>query len=296
MSMDLEELRVFIAVAETGSYLRAASQLRVSRTTLKRHVASLEARAGVPLLESARRGVVPTEAGRELARQGRTMIQEASALLASIREVGHAPSGTLHVVLPVGLPPHVVSPLLAALRSAYPKLSFRIRCSDDPLAEPLRDVDIAVHFGETAPRSPWTSYVVMRVREGLIASRAYLERRGAPRSIAELPRHELFAWQAPGEDPRVWRTWKGASFSVEPALVSTDIHLVRRCCIDGFGIGLVPDSPLRDPMLTNDDLVSVLPDVVGQERALRLSVPKALAGIPKIKMILDRVQAFVGDL
>lgn len=294
--MDLEELRAFIAVVETGSFLAAARLLGVSRTTLRRHVASLEARAGVPLIERARQGVSPTSAGQVLVRQGRAMMQEVGALLASIREVGHAPSGTLQVVLPVGLPPHVLTPLFAVLRGAYPKLCFDFRFSNDPMGEPLGDVDIAVHFGEDAPKGAWISHVLLRVREWLIASRVYLERRGTPRTVADLKQHELFAWQAPGEDARVWRTRAGASFTVEPALIAADIHFIRGCCIAGLGIGLVPDPPLPDPWRDTDTLVPVLPDLVGQERPVRVSVPAALAEIPKIKMVLEHVQGFVGKI
>jgi len=294
--MDLQELRAFIAVVETGSYLGAARSLGVSRTTLRRQVGSLEARAGVPLLESTRQGISPTEAGHLLAQKGRTMMQEASALLASIREVGHAPSGTLRVILPVGLPPHLLTPLFAAVRSAYPQLHFHLRFSNDPLSEALVDVDIAVHFGEDAPKGPWISHVVLRVREWLIASRAYLERCGTPRTIDDLRHHELFAWQAPGEDARVWRTLKGMPFTVQPSLIATDIHFIRYCCISGLGLGLVPDALLPDPRLEADVLVPVLPEVVGQERPVRVSVPAALSEIPKIRLVIDHVRGFLGKL
>ncbi|APR81650.1 Transcriptional regulator, LysR family protein [Minicystis rosea] len=287
--MDLEELRAFIAVVENGSVLGAARALGVSRTTLRRHVDALEARAGVPLLSSAPQGVVPTDAGNVLAQKGRTMIQEASALLASIREVGHEPSGTLRVVLPVGLPPHLLTPMFAGVRSAHPRLHYQLRFSNDPLSEALTDVDIAVHFGEDAPEGPWLSRVILRVREWLVASQSYLDRRGVPRSIPDLKDHELFAWQAPGEDAKVWRTLKGTSFQVDPVLIATDIHFIRSCCLAGLGIGLVPDAVLPDPGLGSEALVPVLPDVVGQERPIRISVPAALADIPKIRMVIDQV-------
>lgn len=294
--MDLQELRAFIAVVEAGSFLGAARALGVSRTTLRRQVGALEARAGVPLLESTRHGVAPTEAGGLLARKGRTMMEEASALLASIRELGHEPSGTLRAVLPVGLPPHVITPLFAAIRRAYPRLHVHCRFSNDPLGEALVDVDIAVHFGEDAPEGAWISHVVMRVRERLIAGREYLDRRGAPRTIDELRRHELFAWQAPGEDARVWRTQKGTAFTVEPSLIATDIHFIRHCCIAGLGIGLVPDALLPDPGLPADALVPVLPDLVGQERPVRVSVPAALSEIPRIKVVVAEVRRLLGEL
>ncbi len=294
--MDLEELRAFIAVVEAGSYQGAARALGVSRTTLRRHVASLEARAGVSLLSSIKQGLSPTDAGHLLARQGRTMMEEASAVLASIREVGHAPSGTLRAVLPVGLPPHILTPLFAATRATYPRLFFHVRFSNDPLGEALEDVDIAVHFGEDAPSGRWISHVILRAREHLIASRDYLDRRGTPSSLEELKQHELFAWQAPNEDARTWPTRGGLPFSVQPSLVSTDIHFVRSCCIAGLGIGLVPDALVPDPGLPTGTLIPVLPDLVGRDRPVRVSVPAALAEIPKIRLVLDHVRGLLGEM
>jgi DNA-binding transcriptional LysR family regulator len=294
--MDLEELRAFLDVAETGSFLAAADSLGVSRTTLRRRVEALEARAGVPLLKSTRSGIILTEAGTVLAQRGRIMMQETSALLASIREVGQAPSGLLRVVLPIGLPPHLLTPLFGALRTTYPQLRVHARFSDDPLAEPLDDVDMAVHFGEALPKGPWLSHEVLRVREGLIASTEYLEHRGVPRSVEDLKGHELFSWEAPGEDTRLWPSLRGPSFSVEPALVTPDIHLIRSCCIAGQGIGRVPSVELPDPGGVGEVLVPVLPDVVGRERPLRISVPEALSEIPKVKHVLSHIRGFLAPL
>jgi DNA-binding transcriptional LysR family regulator len=294
--MDLEELRAFLDVVETGSFLAAAESLGVSRTTLRRRVEALEARAGVPLLKSTRQGILLTEAGEVLAQRGRIMMQETSALLASIREVGQEPSGMLRVVMPVGLPPHLLVPLFGFLRSTYAQLSLHARFSANPLGEPLDDVDMAVHFGENSPRGPWLSHVVMRVKEGLIASREYLQQRGTPRSLRELQGHELFSWEAPGEDTRSWPTLQGAAFMVEPALITADIHMIRSCCIAGLGIGLIPSVALADPGVPEDLLVPVLPDVVGRERAVRISVPEALSEIPKIKQVLAHVRQFLEPL
>lgn len=291
--MDLEELRAFLDVARTGSFLAAAESLGVSRTTLRRRVEALEARAGVPLLKSTRTGILLTEAGEVLAQRGRIMMQETSALLASIREVGQAPAGLLRVVMPVGLPPHLLTPLFGLLRTTYPLLRVHARFSDDPLGESLDHVDMAVHFGEDAPKGPWLSHEVMRLREGLLASTDYLRRRGTPRSVEELRGHELFSWAAPGEDACLWPMRGGVSFRVEPALIATDIHWLRFCCISGQGIGLVPGVELADPSGAEELLVPVLPDVVGRERSVRVSVPEALSEIPKIKLVLGHVRRYL---
>lgn len=294
--MDLEELRSFLTVVERGSFLSAAESLGMSRTTLRRRVDALSARAGVPLLESSQQGVVLTPAGEMLARRGKLMVQEASALLASIREVGHEPSGLLRVMLPVGLPPFVLTPMFAALRSAYPKLRVHCRFFDDPLSELLVDVDLIVHFSENVPKGPWCSYELLRVREWLLASRSYLEQRGTPGSIEELSGHELLAWQAPGTDGHIWPAMDGTTFQVEPSLIATDIHFVRQCCIAGLGIALVPDAMWVDPDVDTGTLVPVLEHLVGTKRKVRVTIPEALSELPKLKMVLGRIRGFVKAL
>lgn len=293
--MDLEELRAFLAVVETGSFLGAERSLRMPRATLRRRVDALEARAGVALLRRTRAGIESTEAGGVLATRGRQMIQEAAALVASVREIGQEPAGVLRVLLPIGLPPQLLVPLYAALRAAYPRLSVLARLSADPLSSLLDDVDVAVHLCARTPAGPWESFELLRVRERAVAHVDYLKRRGAPSSPAEFSKHELLAWDAPGADPRAWPLRSGGAIAVEPALVSPDIHLLRQCALAGNGIALLPDAMIPDPGADAGSLVPVLEDVVGRERSVRLVVPSVLSDVPKIKAVLGHVRAFTGQ-
>jgi DNA-binding transcriptional LysR family regulator len=289
--MDLEEFRAFLTVAETGSFLAAATSLGVARATLRRRVEALEARAGVPLLERSARGVVLTEAGAVLADRGRRVVQEASALVASVRDIGREPVGVLRVVLPVGLPPHGLTPIVAAMRSAFPRLSLHVRTSEDPARGLPEDVDVVAHFGPAELPGPWLSHAMFRVRERLLASADYLARRGAPAGVEQLIEHELMSWAAPGEDGRVWPTIGGGSFEVEPALVSADVHMIRQCVLAGQGIGFLPDAMLPDPGVAEGTIVPVLADVVGRDSALWVSVPTALAELPKLRALLRHIRA-----
>lgn len=291
--MDLEEFRAFLAVVETGSFLAAATTLNVARATLRRRVEALEARAGVPLLERSARGVVVTAAGALLATRGRLVVQEANALVASVRAIGREPVGVLRIALPVGLPPYLLTPLFHAMRTAYPRLALQLRFSDDPVAGSHEDIDLVAHFGPTGPPGSWLSYEVVRVHEWLIASSDYLGRRGTPTSVDALGGHELLSWLAPGEDGRVLPTLTGEPIEVEPALVTADVHLIRQCVIAGLGIGFVPDVMLPDPGLAPGTLVPVLADLVGRERTLHVAIPSALAGLPKLQAVIRHIQAFV---
>jgi DNA-binding transcriptional LysR family regulator len=294
--MDLEELRAFLAVAEVGSFLAAEQRLGTPRATLRRRVDSLESRAGVSLLNRTRDGVTTTDAGAVLMARGRLMVQEATALVASVREIGREPSGVLRVLLPPGLPPHALAPIFGAMRDAYPKLAVRVRLSNDPVAGLLDDVDVAVHFGTRSPPGPWTSHEIARVPERLLAHRGYLAQRGTPAALEDLHRHELFAWEPPGDEALRLPLIGGGSFAVEPSLVTTDIHMIRQFILAGLGIGFLPDGMLPDPGVAPDALVSVLPQLVGRERGVRVVIPTALAQVPKVKAVLQHVRAFTGEM
>lgn len=302
--MDLEELRAFLAVADTGSFLTAAKTLRLSRATLRRRIDQLEARAGVLLVDRTRVGASLTEAGSVLAARGRLMVQEANALLASVREVGSEPAGVLRVLLPVGLPPHLMTPFFGFVRTKYPRLSFRLQFSEDPVGGLIEDVDLALHFGDRSPMGPWVSRELTRTRVWLIASAEYLARRGTPKTIEELARHDLLAWEEPRSGPgpapgppevaQRWPTLRGGTFAVSPVLVTRHIHLIRQLVIAGQGIGLVPDAMLPDPGVSDGALVSVLPDLVGREVGIRVVVPAALSEIPRIRAMLDLLEPLLG--
>lgn len=291
--MDLEEFRAFVAVAETGSFLAAAVHLNVARATLRRRVEALEARAGVPLLERSARGVTLTEAGAVLAARGRAVLQEASALVASVREIGREPVGVLRVLVPVGLPPHALVPLFAAVRAKYPKLMLQLHEAEAPGDAALADFDLVVHFGAATLPGAWLSYEVLRLREWLIASAEYLERRGTPTRVEELAGHELLSWCAPGEDGRLWPTRAGEAVEVDPVLVCADVHFIRQCVLAGLGIGYVPDARMLDP---EGAAVPVLAEVVGRDRWLHMAVPTALAGSPKLRAMVKQIQAFAASV
>jgi hypothetical protein len=58
----------------------------------------------------------------------------------------------------------------------------------------------------------------------------------------------------------------------------------------------MPDAMFPDPGVMPEELVPVLPEVVGKELAVRVVVPSALAQVPKVKAILQHVRIFTGEL
>ena len=86
--MDLEKLRIFLAVAECGSFSRGARSLYISHSTTSRAVAALEEELGVRLLERGNHVLGPTAAGEVLLREGRSLLQQAEDTAARVRAAG----------------------------------------------------------------------------------------------------------------------------------------------------------------------------------------------------------------
>lgn len=288
--MGFEELRAFLVVVDEGSFLSAAVTLGVSRTTLRRQVDALEASAGVLLLQRNRKGVVLTEAGRQLVTSGRVMQQEFSALLHSIRATGHRPAGVVRILLPVGLPPMAMTALYGLIRANWPEVHVRLRFREAPLQASLSDVDVVAWFGEGAPSGAWITHTLLTARQRLLAGRSYLAARGVPRTIEDLARHDLLTWTAPDEpEPRLV-TVGGASIPIQPTLASTNIHLLHECALAGQGIAWAPDAnlpigPDREP------LVPVLEELIGRDLVVRVAVPRTLADVPKVRVIIDHLES-----
>jgi DNA-binding transcriptional LysR family regulator len=228
-----------------------------------------------------------------LAARARRILEEATALVSSVREVGAEPAGDLRIVLPVGLPPQLVTPLFSLLRQRYPRLSLRVRFAEDPLATLRGDVDVVAHFGRRTPSGSWVSYEMLRVRERLVACPDYLRRKGTPATPEELGDHDLLAWDAPDGDPTHWPIRNGTTLRVVPQITSTDIHALRCCAAAGLGIAFLPDADLSAAQAPADRLVPVLAAAIGRERTLRVVVPANLSEIPRIRAVLTEIRTFL---
>lgn len=150
--MDLKQLEYFVSVAELGSFTRASVALGVAQPALSRQVRNLETEFRQHLLTRNGRGVVPTEAGRQLVELGRGLLHQAQRLR---EELGNA-RGALVGRVVIGLPPSLSRALGVPLHRAFatdlPDAELSIgtaltRTLEDTLS--LGQLDLAVLFGPT---------------------------------------------------------------------------------------------------------------------------------------------------
>lgn len=293
--MDLDGLRVFISLVDSGSFVGASRALRMPRATLRRRLEELEARTGVTLVERLPGGVVPTAAGAALLSGATTLVRESEALLNRVREAHGEDTGPLRLLLPPGLPAAANLMGYAAVRRLRPKLPIAVRYSDDPLNERLDESDLIVFFGDEPPQGPWLSHTLAQLRLGLLAAPEYLASRGTPRTVEELLGHELMVWSQPGSDPCIVPLRSGGHVHAVPSTTSADVNLLRQLASAGLGIALVPDAGTPLPGDPTGSLCAILEDVVGRDLQVRLIVHAALAELPRVGALI-RALSTLGTL
>lgn len=183
------ETEVFIRVAESGSFSRAARELGLSQPSASRIVTGLEARLGVKLLLRTTRNMTLTEAGSaflEKARHAAANLEEAEDAARGIDSL----RGTLRLALPVMYGSRAIIPVLPAFLARYPELRIEITMRDERQNLVAAGVDIAIRMG-TLEDSTFGARQITSVPRMLVASPAYLAGRGVPEAPEELAFHDV---------------------------------------------------------------------------------------------------------
>jgi DNA-binding transcriptional LysR family regulator len=242
----------------------------------------------VPLFQRLRKGVVLTDAGRRLAESGRTLNEQFSAVLRSVRDAGGHPQGEVRCLLPVGLPPLFVAIIYRLFNDNWPRLRMRADLHPAPLSAELSNVDVLIWFGTADPPAEWVWKQLFDIPIRLFASKDYLDEHGTPTTARELAAHPVLAWLPPGEAAPELISLEGAPRQLAPTFVTSDVHLLHDCARANLGIVWAPDGGL--PQYPGfDPFIGVLEEKFASRTELRLAVPAALAKVPKVRVFLDAV-------
>lgn len=187
--MDLvDELKAFVATAQTGSFTAAADQLGVSNRLTSKYVAALEDRLGVRLLQRTTRRVGLTPAGQDLLARAPAMLDDLDDLLAEVSEGSRGLSGVIRISAPATFGEVYVVDMLARFGAAHPGLILDLRLSDRYVDLASEGIDVAFRIGKT----DMLSLKVRKLgsfRSMVVASPEYIDSQGMPETPAELADH-----------------------------------------------------------------------------------------------------------
>jgi len=125
--MELHQLRYFVAVAETGGFVKAAQRCGVTQPSLSQQIRKLEGELGVTLFDRSSRGAVPTEAGRALLPRAQRILAEVRETMAGVKEDVEAGRGPLSVGAIPTIAPYLMPPVLSRFLREHPDCELTVR-------------------------------------------------------------------------------------------------------------------------------------------------------------------------
>ncbi|MDQ0503414.1 LysR family transcriptional regulator [Xanthobacter agilis] len=143
-----DDFRLVRAIAETGSLSGAAERLAVNHSTIFRRLGALEEQIGARLFDRSRAGYVPTPTGEEMVRLAERMGEEVAAVERRITGQDLRPSGELRVTTNDSMLIHMLTPVLASFRMAYPEIRLEVVVTNSSLSLSKRDADVAIRASD----------------------------------------------------------------------------------------------------------------------------------------------------
>lgn len=234
-----------VVVGSTGSFTTAAVRLGLSKGAISQRIADLERAAGVTLVHRTTRSVRLTEAGQTLVESVQGAFDNIERSFSSVRDLADEPRGLLRLTAPVALGRQQIVPRLGKFFRLFPGVRVELEMSDRlvPLAQ--EGFDLAIRHATAAPEThvAWTLCPTHAV---LVASKAYLKKRGLPATPPALAGHDCLHYLRRG----VQGTWsfepvRGAGNRITVALhgpfAANNSEALREAALDGLGIALLPD-------------------------------------------------------
>lgn len=237
--LNLNDVLVFVRVAETGSFSAAAAALRTGKSTVSRAIARLEAALATQLLQRDARATVLTEAGEHyLAHVAKPLadVLDASTQIQSDQAI----RGLVRVSAPSSVGAEVLPRMFTQFAARHPEVEISLFLGNDADTSASR-FDLMIRGGP----QPDSAMVMRKLRDTsfrLFASPAYLLRAGMPTTPEALSEHECLLFNAHGSTAR-WHLQgpKGAvEIVVGGRLRSDGLSFLRRAAIEGAGIALIP--------------------------------------------------------
>src|SRR5215469_4341689 len=278
----LEAMQVFVRVAEHASFTRAAESLGLLKATVSVSVRELESSLGTRLLHRTTRKVQLTLDGQVYYERCKEVLSELDNLQTMFQQSGESLRGRLRVDMPSGIARLYVIPQLPQFLRAHPHIEFELS-STDRLVDPVQEgFDCVMRAG--APRDP---QLIARPLGHMTfvncASADYLHRRGTPRTLADLTKHDLIHYVTTlGNKSAGFEYPEAGEYRYVPMsgpVVVNNSDAYNAACLAGLGLIQAPELGVRE-YLERGLLVAVLPEYrpepmsVSLLYASRRNVPK----------------------
>jgi DNA-binding transcriptional LysR family regulator len=286
--MDLNELFVFAKVVQAGSFVRAARDLGMPKSTVSRRVFELETRLGARLLERTTRSLRLTEVGREYFVRAERIVADAEEAEAAVLELQAEPRGSLRVAAPQNFGP--LGAIGQAFLERHPRVRLELVCSDRMVDLVAEGFDLAVRVGRLAD-SALIARALGTIRNVLVASPHLFEEHPLPTSPVQLTSLPCIAFGGAAERAR-WElsgeSGQSCTLRIEPRFVANDFEVLAAASRSGLGVALLPEQRCSE-LLRAGTLQRVLPEWSSIVRTVHAVYPSSRHLSPKVTAFVEHL-------
>lgn len=282
-----EEMRLFTAVVDTGSFVAAAEAMQVSKAGVSRHVAELETRLGVRLLHRTTRRLSLTDEGEVFHTRCTALLAGLAEAEDEIRSRSGEATGLLRIAVPVSYGLLRLAPLWPVFMQRHPRVTLELTLSDRMVDLVEEGYDLAVRIARLQASS-LVSRRLGSTRTVLCASPGYLARHGTPEHPSQLADHTVLFYNlvSTGEN---W-SFDGPDGPVAAKFVSrlrtNSGDTCRAAAIAGQGIILQPAFIVGED-LRSGALVELMPDYRSTTFGIHAVYPSRRHLPPKVRVMID---------
>lgn len=281
MSVDKwNEIRTAYKLAQLGTLSATAEQLGVHRSTVMRHVDTLEESLGITLFQRNDKGYIPTEAGLDIMRLGEVTDNHFSQLSSRLKTQKQILEGTLKITL-VSEIASILMPTIKEYLLLHPKMNVEILGDIRNYKLEYGEADIAIRGGEKPTTPDNVVLPLLKTELVLCAHQNYIQQHGMPHEY-NLSKHKFLALNERPEH-LVWNEWIHKNISQENlAILSSSQQVLTQALMAGCGLGVVPKSTI----IEYDSLVEI-PLNLDWGISIWILVHRDMFNMPKIKKFLD---------
>lgn len=288
--MELSRLRIFVSVADAGSFTAAADRLGLTKSAVSQAIAALERELGVQLLQRSTRRLAITQAGESFLGDCRALLAHAGQVVERARDRQGELSGLLRVTSSNDTTPFI-APLIAEYAARHPLMRIDYVATDELVDLVRENIDVSLRV-TGARDSSLRATGLAEMPVWCVASPAYLEARGVPRRAESLADHD---WIAFSRLPTPWtlRCHVGRreiTVRLHGRLTASMSSAGRALALAGAGIFGAPDFMLRADVEAGR-LVRLLPDVRMPTVSLHAAWPGRMEPPAKTRAFIELAKA-----
>lgn len=297
--MELRQLKYFLAIAESGSFSRAAERVFVAQSALSHQMAQLEQELGTDLFHRSRRGVALTEAGQRFFPHAVSILRQTEEAVLSARSSTEGPAGKVVFGIPHSVSSAMALPLLREVRRQLPRVQLELTEElTGNLATQLRagQIQLAVLFDDgTLSAFTWTP--LLRERMYLIGPAVQTPRRAARITLRQALSQPLILPASPhGVRPLIEAAAQRAGLAPPQQVTDiSSISILRTSLLAGLGQTLLPVMPLKADI--DAGLLQATPVVSPPlERTLALCTSAHIPLSAAAQAVAQQAMAVAGEL